>query len=220
MKRMLPGMIAAVVLAIGLNVSTVSAAEKQEAKASTQLVTEGEFSKWLVQVLGLARVVSVAPSEQECFAVLLQNGVSPKDGWNATNVVTRTTLARVVVQALGWQGEVKDPGNDASWINFLKEKNLDISTIGAAVENLGPISEPLANQAVVVSTDPLGKVHEIRRKTNSSWVRTFRRFAVCCLSLRTMGRARLLLRPSRTSRRTASLNPPRTFPPKLTLTGE
>ncbi len=162
MKRMLPGMIAAVVLAIGLNVSTVSAAEKQEAKASTQLVTEGEFSKWLVQVLGLARVVSVAPSEQECFAVLLQNGVSPKDGWNATNVVTRATLARVVVQALGWQGEVKDPGNDASWINFLKEKNLDISTIGAAVENLGPISEPLANQAVVVSTDPLGKVHEIR----------------------------------------------------------
>jgi hypothetical protein len=132
------------------------------AKPAAQLVSEGEFSKWLVQVLGLSRLVSVAPSEQECFAVLLQNGISPKAGWNGTNVVTRATLARVVVQSLSRQSEVQDPDNDASWIEFLKQQGIDISTIGAAVENLDVMSAPLANEAVTVSTDPLGKVHAIR----------------------------------------------------------
>ena len=132
------------------------------AKPPAQLVTEGEFSKWLVQVLGLSRFVSVAPSDQECFAVLMQNGISPKNGWISSNVVTRATLARVVVQSLGQSSDVKNPENDSSWIDYLKEKGLDIGTIGAAVENLEVLGNPLANEAVSVSTDPLGKVEEIR----------------------------------------------------------
>lgn len=157
-------------VAIGMTTQTTMGAEKKDksdtkketSSASSQLVTEGEFSKWLIKVLGLSRFVSVAPSEQECFAALLQNGITPKNGWNGTNIVTRATLARVVVQSLGLQNEVKNPQNDASWIDYLKEKGMDISTIGAAVENLELLDSPLANQAVVVSTDPLGKIDEIR----------------------------------------------------------
>ena len=71
--------------------------DKPAAKAAPQLVTEGEYARWLVQVLGLSRFLSPTPTDQECFASLLQNSISPKEGWNATSVVTRATLARTVI---------------------------------------------------------------------------------------------------------------------------
>lgn len=153
-----------------LTASTKTWAEEGEAKeskgsagsASTQLVSEGEFAKWLVQVLGISRFLPPNPSELECFNVLLQNEIAPRDGWNSTNVVTRATLARVIIQSLSRQDEVKDPDSDASWIEYLKEVGIDISTIGAAVENLDILDSTLANEAVVISSDPLNKIHKIR----------------------------------------------------------
>lgn len=136
--------------------------DKQPAKSAPQLVTESEYARWLVQVLGLSRFLSPTPTDQECFASLLQNGITPKEGWNSTGVVTRATLARTVIQALGKEGEVQNPENDASWIDYLKGIGLDISTIGAAMENLDILDSPMGNQAIVVSTDPLGKNHKIR----------------------------------------------------------
>jgi hypothetical protein len=138
-------------------------AKKSEApKPQTQLVTEGEFARWLVQVLGLSRFVPAAPSDQECFAILLQNSIKPKDGWNATNVVTRGILARVTVQSMGKTSEVKDPAKDESYIEFLKGVGIEIGTIGEAVETLDALGDPLANEAIVAKTDPLSKVHRIR----------------------------------------------------------
>lgn len=138
------------------------AKKTSSAKPQTQLVTEGEFAHWLVQVLGLSRFLPASPSDQECFAILLQNSISPKDGWNAGNTVTRGTLARVAVQAMGRVTEVKDQAKDESYIEFLKGLGIEIGTIGEAVETLDELDIPLANQAVSVSTDPLGKVHRIR----------------------------------------------------------
>ncbi|MFH0908936.1 MAG: hypothetical protein V1929_09250 [bacterium] len=140
-----------------------SSKPKTEAKKlQTQLVTEGEFAHWLVQVLGLSRFLPAAPSDQECFAVLLQNSIKPKDGWNATNTVTRGTLARVTVQAMGKAGEVKDSSKDESYIEFLRAMGIEIGTIGEAVETLEALEAPLANEAISVRTDPLSKVHRIR----------------------------------------------------------
>ena len=143
---------------------------KTEAKKDTkksdsgkpQLVTEGEFARWLVQVLGLARFLPASPSEQECFAILLQNGVRPANGWNSTNVVTRGTLARTTVQAMDEVSLVKDPTKDESYIEYLRSKGIEIGTIGEAVEHLEALPDPLASEAVIVKTDPLAKVLKVR----------------------------------------------------------
>lgn len=138
------------------------AKKSQPSKPQTQLVTESEFAHWLVQVLGLSRYLPAAPSDQECFAILLQNTIKPKDGWNATNTVTRGTLARVTVQAMGKVGEVKDPTKDESYIEYLRGIGIEIGTIGEAVETLEALDAPLANEALSINTDPLAKVHRIR----------------------------------------------------------
>jgi hypothetical protein len=130
--------------------------------AKAQLATEGQYGMWLVQVLGLSRFVSAAPTPQECFAVLLQNQIAPKAGWNATSVVSRATLARTVVQALGQQSQIKDPNNDGEWIDYLKKIGFEFATLGEALKQLDPLDAALGNVAVAVSTDPLGKIHRIR----------------------------------------------------------
>jgi hypothetical protein len=137
-------------------------AKAETPKASAQLATEGQYGKWLVQVLGLSRFVPASPSAQECFAVLMQNGISPKNGWNATSVVSRATLARTVVQAMGQDGEIKNPGDDQEWIKYLEGTGVLIPTLGAAVDSLQPLDAPLGNEALVATTDPLDKVHKMR----------------------------------------------------------
>lgn len=134
----------------------------QPKEQKNQLVTEGEFAKWLVNVLGLSRMLPAAPSEQECFNILVQNSVSPKNGWISTNVVTMGTLARVVVQSMRKQGEIKNPQDDNSWIQYLKTINIEFGTIGQAMDVLGPIDPAYASEAAVTSTDPLRKQARIR----------------------------------------------------------
>jgi hypothetical protein len=150
-------------LGVGVSASaagTDKGSQQQEQK--TKLVTEGEFARWLVNVLGLTRTIPADPSEQDCFAILLQNSISPKAGWNSTNLVTMGTLARVVVQSLHKQGEVTNPAEDASWINYLKSIGIDFGTIGQAMAALGPIDPAYAGEAAVTTTDPLKKQAKIR----------------------------------------------------------
>lgn len=137
-------------------------AKAEAPKAPAQLATEAQYGKWLVQVLGLSRFVPASPSAQECFAVLMQNGISPKGGWNATSVVSRATLARTVVQAMGQESEIKNPADDQEWIKFLEKIGVQIPTLGAAVDSLEPLDSPLGNEALVATTDPLDKVHKMR----------------------------------------------------------
>lgn len=137
-------------------------AKAEAPKAPAQLATEGQYGKWLVQVLGLSRFVPASPSAQECFAVLMQNGVAPKNGWNATSVVSRATLARTVVQAMGRDSEIKNPADDQEWIKYLESTGVLIPTLGAAVDSLEPLDAPLGNEALVATTDPLDKVHKMR----------------------------------------------------------
>ena len=119
--------------------------------------TEAEFAQWLVGTLGLTRSLPASPSPQECIAVLLQNGITPKLGWNPTNTVTMGNLARIVVQSMRRQGEVQNPDLDASWIDFLAKQGINIRSITQALETLGPVDPAYVAEATVVSTDPLRK---------------------------------------------------------------
>ena len=65
---------------------------------SAVLVTEGDFAKWLVDILGLDRNLPKNPTSQQCFAILQQHGIAPRNGWHAATLVTEGTLARVLVE--------------------------------------------------------------------------------------------------------------------------
>ena len=140
--------------------------KKASVEERAKLVTDGELAQWLVRVLGLSRFLSAAPTELECFQILMQNNITPADGWQKDRTVTMGELARVIVQGLGRQAEVENPENDASWINFLKEIGIDFGTIGEAVANLEPLPQPVGPEAIVTSTDPLSKLQRINPPDN------------------------------------------------------
>lgn len=131
------------------------------AEDQAKLVTEGELAQWLVRVLGLSRFLPAAPTDLECFQILMQNGIMPKDGWQKDRPVTMGNLARVIVLALGKQAEVENPDDDESWVAYLKSAGIDFGTIGEAIENLEPLPQPVGPEAIVTSTDPLGKLARI-----------------------------------------------------------
>jgi len=165
-RKIIMFVLAASMAGVGFNAMAADAKKapesSQKADSKNRAVTEGEFARWLVNVLGLARALPAAPSEQECFAVLLQNSISPKNGWNSTNLVTMGTLARVVVQSMHKQSEVTNPSDDNSWIQYLKSIGVEFSTIGEAMAQLDPLDPAYAAEAAVVSTDPLKKRAQIR----------------------------------------------------------
>lgn len=141
-------------------------AESASKEEKAKLVSEGELAQWLVRVLGLSRFLPAAPTDLECFQILMQNNVQPSAGWKQDTTVTLGTLARVVVQGLGRQAEVQNPADDASWISFLKEIGIDFGTIGAAMQNLAPLPQPVGPEAIITSTDPLGKLQRINPPDN------------------------------------------------------
>lgn len=155
-------------LALCLGATNAFAAEKSSVAAEEQdkLVNEGELAQWLVRVLGLSRFLPASPTDLDCFAILMQNNIMPKDGWKQDRDVTMGNLARVMVLALGKQGEVENPDNDESWVDYLKSAGIDFGTIGEAVDNLEPLPQPVGTEAIVVSTDPLGKLSRINPPDN------------------------------------------------------
>lgn len=161
MKRLLASVMA-VALLLSAHVSAIAQSETPEdLGVPASLVTEGELAQWLVRVLGLARFLPAAPTDLECFQVLMQNGIMPKDGWQSNRPVTMGNLARILVLALGKQAEIENPEDDESWIGYLKSEGIDFGTIGEAVENLRPLPQPVGPEAVVTATDPLSKLARI-----------------------------------------------------------
>lgn len=153
----LPGALAAEKAAEG----KAKAKPKPAAEEKAKLVTEGELAQWLVRVLGLARFLPAAPTDLECFQILMQNNIAPADGWKQDRTVLSGNLARIIVQALGKQAEVQNPEDDQSWVNYLKGIGIEFGTIGEAIENLEPLPQPVGPEAIVTSTDPLGKLSRI-----------------------------------------------------------
>ena len=78
MKKMWSVLLVAM-LCVAFVVPSVIAAEKKAAPKTVE-VTQAELAQLLVQVLGLARFLPASPSDQQCFAMLMNNGISPADG--------------------------------------------------------------------------------------------------------------------------------------------
>lgn len=133
------------------------AAEKAEKPAAQ--VTHCELAQLVVQVLGLSRFLPAAPTCQQCFAILLDNAVSPFEGWIAEKVVTKADLARVIVQSLKKQADIQNPDDPKEWIDYLKSLGVPIDSVGEAVSYLEPLPEPIATHIVSARVDPLIKRH-------------------------------------------------------------
>lgn len=128
--------------------------------AQVAQVTQCELAKLLVEVLSLSRFLSPAPSCEQCFSVLMDNAISPKDGWVADQVVLKKDLARVIVQAMKMQSEVEDPEKDSSWEDLLKSLGVSLDSVGESVDQVEPLAEPVAPHVVAARTDPLLKRHK------------------------------------------------------------
>jgi len=139
--------------------ATKKAAPKKAGQEAAQ-VTEGQLAQLLVQVLGLSRFLPANPSDQQCFGILLDNSVMPGKGWNSDTVVTKATLARVVVQAMKKQGDIKNPDDPKEWIDYLKGLGVPLDAVGETVYYIDPLPEPVAPNVVSATVDPLQKRHK------------------------------------------------------------
>ena len=124
-----------------------------------ETVTQAQLAELMADVLGLSRFLSVTPSNQEIFGLLMENGICPADGWKADEAVFPPTLARVVVQAMGRADEVKNPDDPMSWMRFLQEQGIAIGSVSGAVHQIKPSKELLGQTASseLISSDPLRK---------------------------------------------------------------
>lgn len=142
-----------------------TAAVTAPAEQAPKLMTQGELAQLLVKKLGLYRVVPANPSDLECVGVLSANGIFPSAklsgegvGWNLTAEVTQMDVVRLLVRALGLQGQVEDIANDQQWIDVLKKAEVSTETVGAGVAALRPFSEILtAVPLFQITQDPLDR---------------------------------------------------------------
>jgi hypothetical protein len=64
---------------------------------------------------------------------------------------------------MGREDEVENPDDDASWVQFLADMGIEFGTIYDALDQAEPIAQPVGNEAVEVSTDPLESQDYIRQ---------------------------------------------------------
>ena len=157
MKKMW-SMLLVATLCIVFAVPSVTAAEKRAAPKPAE-VTQAELAQLLIQVLGLARFLPASPSDQQCFAMLMNNGISPADGWKPEKPVVKADLARVIVQAMKKQGDIKHPDDPKEWIDYLKAQGVPLDAVGETTSYVDPLVEPVAVHVASPQVDPLVKRH-------------------------------------------------------------
>ncbi len=151
-----------VVPAVAAEKKTEPAKKKEAAKPAPKSaeVTQAELAQLLVRVLGLSRFLPASPSDQQCFAVLMDNGISPADGWKPGKPVVKADLARVIVQAMKKQADIKHPEDPKEWIDYLKALGVPLDAVGESASYIEPLSEPVAVHVASPQVDPLDKRHK------------------------------------------------------------
>lgn len=155
-----------ILLLIAVMSSTMATPVPAAKAEPSTVVTHQELGNILVQLLGLNQVLPANPSDHEVFSALLRNGISPQGGWTLDQKVTRGDLARVVVQALGLEDEVKNPSDPNAWILVAKANGVPIDTVsqatgfvptvrdsGNVIPNFGLSVDPL-NRGTIASEIP------------------------------------------------------------------
>jgi len=156
MKRIC-GVLLMVVFAALWSVPPVRAADAASTNQATGQVSQAELAKLLVEVLGLAKFLPADPTPAQCFAILMANGITPKEGWDTGTAVTRADLARVIVQAMKKSSEIKNPDEPQPWIDYLVGIGVPIDTVGLATKPLEPLALPITPRMYTAQVDPLTK---------------------------------------------------------------
>ena len=148
-------------LLVGLMMASTAAlaqgkekAEPKKAQAS-QPVTHPQLAQLLVKALGLARFLPTAPSAQQLFDILMQNGISPQNGWLLDAVVTKADLARVIVQSLRKEDQVENPNDPQSWIDALKAMGISLDHLSETIQAVEVLPDGMGQDTSQQSTDPL-----------------------------------------------------------------
>lgn len=155
MKKILVYMLAGLMMA-----STVAMAQGRKSTAAdssqaSQPVTHPQLAELLVRALALVRFLPNAPTSQQMFSVLMQNGIAPQDGWKLDAVVTKADLSRVIVQALQMEDEVENPNDPQAWINLLKEMGISIDRLSETIQAVEALPDGMGQDVTLSSTDPL-----------------------------------------------------------------
>ena len=130
--------------------------KRQAAEAdASRPVTHPEMAELLVKALGLVRFLPNAPTPQEMFDVLMQNGISPQEGWKLDALVTKADLARVVVLALRMEEMVENPNDPQSWLNAMKQLGISMDRLSQTIQSVEALPEAMGKDVTLQSTDPL-----------------------------------------------------------------
>lgn len=129
--------------------------------APKDAATLADLAQLLVRQTGLIRYLPMPPTDMDCIAALLANGIQPLDGWDPGKIVTRGDLAVIIVRALGVEGEVKNPNDPRSWFEVLAANGVNITTIGDTLGSIGSRTDAQGpntftlSKNKVTSNDPL-----------------------------------------------------------------
>lgn len=119
-------------------------------------ITQAELASQLVKSLGLSSALPATASDAEVFALLMQNGIVPADGWDATAPVTKAVLARLLVQALGAQDTVTNPADDQAWVAALEGQGISLDgPVAQTVTDLEALPDVVAANLGRSSVDPM-----------------------------------------------------------------
>jgi len=151
-----------VFLMIGLMVVGTATVAQAKPKAknnsqteASQPVTHPQLADALVKALDLVRFLPNAPTPQQEFDILMQNGISPEPGWLLDAIVTKADLSRVIVQALRLQDEVENPDDPQSWIDTLKAAGISLDRLSETIQSIETLPDAMGQDVTMQSTDPL-----------------------------------------------------------------
>lgn len=149
MKKML------MILLAGLMTASVAFAQGSPEKG--QVLTYSQLANLLVKALGLVEYLPAGATVQQQFDILMQNGISPAEGWTMDEdaAVTKGDLARVLVQSLQREDEVENPADPQSWVDALAAMGISLSAASEALGSVDVLPEVFADVYGATTTDPL-----------------------------------------------------------------
>lgn len=135
MKKMIAGITCAALFLVTTIMLVPTNAAAQDGGGS-QEITQAEFARLLVRVLGLGKYVAPGAGDFQYFEVLAQNGIYPKDNWEPDANLDKGVLARLMVQSLGLAGEVEDIDDYQACIAKLQEMNISVAASSGALAKI------------------------------------------------------------------------------------
>ncbi|HOE01232.1 MAG TPA: hypothetical protein PLT37_09730 [Kiritimatiellia bacterium] len=128
---------------------------KAEQDQASGPVTHPQLAELLVRTLGLLRFLPAAPTSQQLFDILMQNGIVPEKGWELSAVVSKGDLARVLVQAMKAHDMVENPNDPQAWIDALKSLGISLDRLSETIQSVETLPNPMGQDITVQSADPL-----------------------------------------------------------------